>query len=108
MPLILCLYRIFMPLPYYSAATDVGTKRTNNEDTIGSSPKDKLWLVADGMGGHAAGEVASAIASDTIQRCIAHHSALPQAIQKAHEAILSEAGEGNGHQGMGSTVVALH
>jgi protein phosphatase len=52
----------------YSAATDVGLKRINNEDRYLSLPERGLWLVADGMGGHAAGEVASAIVCDTLMK----------------------------------------
>src|SRR5699024_5363926 len=44
----------------YAARTDLGTVRTNNEDSALASPR--LLVLADGMGGHAAGEVASTIA----------------------------------------------
>ena len=40
----------------YSQATDVGLLRDNNEDAIWSDAKLGLWVVADGMGGHAAGD----------------------------------------------------
>lgn len=97
-----------MSLMQYSAATDVGLKRTNNEDTILSNPLTGLWLVADGMGGHAAGEVASGIVAETIDNQIARGITLQQAVQQAHDAVLQAVEAGIGGVGMGSTVVALH
>jgi len=101
-----------MPLLHpleYSAATHPGLKRGNNEDCFLSAPDADLWVVADGMGGHEAGEVASAIVRETFEEFI-HRGApfsLAEAIQKSHEIILSSADKGIGAQGMGSTVVAL-
>jgi len=93
----------------YSAATHPGLKRENNEDCFLSLPDVGVWLVADGMGGHEAGEVASAIVRDTIES-IARTStlfSLSDAVQKSHQAILNAAEKGIGAFGMGSTVVAL-
>ena len=50
----------------YVALTDVGRVREHNEDSIGSQPDVGLWVLADGMGGYNAGEVASGIAVKTI------------------------------------------
>ena len=50
----------------YAAKTDVGMKRTHNEDYFSLIEDEQLFLVADGMGGHASGEVASRMAVDTI------------------------------------------
>ena len=55
-----------MPKVAYAGLTDVGMKRTHNEDNLKLVPDHNLFLVADGMGGHASGEVASEIAVDTI------------------------------------------
>ncbi|HEY7885320.1 MAG TPA: protein phosphatase 2C domain-containing protein [Cellvibrionaceae bacterium] len=88
-----------------SSLTNPGRKRSNNEDCFLSLPEHALWMVADGMGGHEAGEVASAIVRQTLQE---HPSeSLQQSIQAAHQAVLRAASDGVGAEGMGSTVVAL-
>ncbi len=50
----------------FSGATDVGLKRDHNEDSVYLPTDVRLAIVADGMGGHASGEVASALAVDTM------------------------------------------
>jgi len=50
----------------YAAKTDVGMKRTHNEDYFSLLEDEQLFIVADGMGGHAMGEVASKMAADTL------------------------------------------
>ncbi len=50
----------------YAAKTDVGMKRTHNEDYFSLIEDEQLFIVADGMGGHASGEVASKMAAETI------------------------------------------
>jgi protein phosphatase len=98
---------ISMPPSNYDAATDKGLMRGNNEDCFLSLPERGLWLVADGMGGHEAGEVASDIVIKTIDKNTASGNALNQAIQSAHESVLEAVKNGIGAEGMGSTVVAL-
>ena len=51
----------------YWATTDVGRKRKNNEDNFLIDKDLNLFVVADGMGGHASGEIASAMAVYTIR-----------------------------------------
>lgn len=93
----------------YSAASHPGLTRSNNEDCFLSKPEQGLWLVADGMGGHEAGEVASALVRDTIEHNTRNnpHLSLLDAIQQAHLSIINSAKQGIGAPGMGSTVVAL-
>ena len=88
----------------YAQITDVGCVRELNEDSLFCN--DHLWLVADGMGGHACGEVASQLAAETIAAEFSETADLPGAIEKAHRRIVEAAQSDNGQFGMGTTVVA--
>lgn len=90
----------------YGFKTDTGAVRELNEDTYLVEPELGLWLVADGMGGHSTGDVASRIARDTIADHVRQGADLSGAIQAAHDEVLKEAGIREGSQGMGATVVA--
>ena len=91
----------------YGASTDIGNVRGHNEDCYLAEPSLGFWLVADGMGGHAAGEVASDIAVKSIGGAVANSVNLIDAIQTAHKSILESPAKGIGKKGMGSTVVAI-
>ena len=89
--------------------TDVGRVRQNNEDSLIDSPKSGLFGVCDGLGGHAAGEVASAIASRTITEEIEKASgpapeALRECLELANQRILKNQMENPLMRGMGTTV----
>jgi protein phosphatase len=99
--------------------TDPGRMREQNEDNIAMAPEAGLVVVADGMGGHRAGEVASRLAVEAIQRHIVDTlsqaaangngsievMAVRDAIQRANQAIFDHARANPDYAGMGSTVV---
>ena len=87
--------------------THVGLRRDLNEDTYYGDSELGLWLVADGMGGHACGEVASALARETIVREIRDGTPLAQAIRIADEEIIRTSRRRNDTLPMGTTVVAV-
>ncbi len=89
----------------YSHITDVGCMRDLNEDSVYCS--DNLWLIADGMGGHACGEVASKLAVEEISSKYAQTGQLPAAIMSAHNKIFEVSTENTTQSGMGTTIVAL-
>ena len=93
----------------WGAATDAGRVRRRNEDSILAD--QPVFLVADGMGGHAAGEVASHLAMATFLpltgRRDVQTSEIGQLIAAANEAILQAAAREPRSRGMGSTVVGL-
>ena len=106
----------------YAARTDVGMRRNHNEDCFSIFEDDKLVLVADGMGGHAAGEVASGLATVEVGRFF-HYGKEPWpfepqpalselenrlvcAFKVANRKIFETARGDGGRRGMGTTLAA--
>lgn len=112
-----------------AGATDVGMKRRLNEDVVVLDTGNEVYVVADGMGGHAAGEVASKIATDEIMRAYeagledaddtwpvhwasslsAGANQIVDAIISGHHRVTEEMNNDANLKGMGTTVVvAVH
>src|SRR5690606_38630475 len=89
----------------FAAQSVPGRVRQSNEDALLCCPELSLWAVADGMGGHQWGELASALAVQALQQGIAAAEELPAAIQRANRAVLV-ATQHDGAQDMGTTLVA--
>lgn len=93
--------------------TDTGKRRAHNEDAILARPEAMLWVVADGMGGHAAGDVASRMLTETLAKLETGNS-FPEFVDRVDDALIqinrdirSHADEHFGGKTMGCTVVLM-
>ena len=111
----------------YQALTDVGRKRKGNEDSLVANPEQRLFVVADGMGGHAAGEIASKVAVDSINEFVCltggdeeitwpfgldetisyDGNRLKTAVRYANRKVLEATKEKTEYEGMATTVAAV-
>jgi PPM family protein phosphatase len=88
------------------AATDVGRVREGNEDAYLVDDAMGLVAVADGMGGHRAGEVASATALEALRSAITHGRPLRESMEDANEAVFTKSLTDEELRGMGTTLTA--
>lgn len=111
----------------YHAVSDVGRKRKGNEDSLFVNPEHHLFVVADGMGGHAAGEIASKVAVEAINEFICMTAGdeeitwpfglddsmsydgnrLKTAVRYANNKVLDTTRESAEYEGMATTVVGV-
>jgi protein phosphatase len=105
------------PVHYAVAAvSDLGKKRTGNEDSFGYSVEHGVYVVCDGMGGAAAGEVASTMAVNEVLRLLKGRAVdeatllekqVVEAVSAANQVILSRAQKNRKLAGMGTTLVGM-
>jgi serine/threonine protein phosphatase PrpC len=98
----------------FGSRSDQGKVRDSNEDTCIVNIQHKTFIVADGMGGHAAGEVASQIAASTIEEFLAEENTasnpdewLNLAVQRANSRVYETQIRQHEFRGMGSTLTIL-
>jgi protein phosphatase len=105
-----------MPQIIFSGKTDIGLKRRNNEDAFVINPKLDFCLAADGMGGAAAGELASRFFAEATQEIFSTNTArsgkeilslVPKAFRYANKMILEHVSQNPSHKGMGCTAELL-
>ncbi len=112
----------------YAVGSDIGQMRKNNEDACLADLSLGIFAVADGMGGHASGEVASRMAIDLLQEALIEAgnengssfsedktavlsspaNTLVKAIRRANQKIYQSSLENKEYRGMGTTLVALY
>jgi serine/threonine protein phosphatase PrpC len=91
----------------YGAASDVGRGRSENEDAYLVDEDRHLYAVADGMGGHRAGEVASATAIESLRDAYQAGRPLDEAVEEANAAVFAKASAHLEMRGMGTTLTAV-
>jgi serine/threonine protein phosphatase PrpC len=96
----------------FGARSDQGKVRDSNEDTY-IADKNRIFLVADGMGGHAAGEIASQLAAETVKNFLLENKSdiqpeiLQHAVEEANTRVFKTQAEKAEFRGMGSTLTVL-
>lgn len=117
---------MFLPMaaqsePLYAGQTDKGVVRDHNEDSYILIPEHEVFVVADGMGGHAAGEVASMMAVNTVKYVVnlpgmsslgkiwsrLRTGVVVSSYHMANQMILKDSMSVSAHRGMGNTMVSL-
>lgn len=97
-----------------AGATDTGAQREQNEDAFFLDEDAGVYLVCDGMGGHASGQIASELATRTVAEFMLggqtpppNEEPLAAALQQANQAILNRANQDSACRGMGTTAVGI-
>ena len=97
----------------FAGATDIGLKRKTNQDSICLDPQHSFFAVADGMGGHNGGDIASQLSTSLMPNYLAQVSAkedqqvMNDLIQQINSAILARAQQEPELTGMGTTISAI-
>lgn len=91
-----------------AALTDLGRVRARNEDSFLIDEDASLYAVADGMGGHAAGDIASQTAIAAFRDTFAETRSIPAAMKSANRAVIERAAAEPEKAGMGTTMTAAH
>lgn len=91
----------------YFEISNTGRVRRNNQDRILADEESGLWIVADGMGGHAGGAEASRLACEAVNEGIAHGMPLADAFEVAHSRVRSAQEDDPSLHDMGTTLVAV-
>lgn len=87
-------------------ATDIGVVRKTNQDSVAVFPELNLAVLADGMGGHQAGEVASRKAIEVVRDAVTEGTALENAVIRANQEVYRLAESDMEFDGMGTTLVS--
>ena len=87
--------------------SDIGSVRRRNEDCFVVEPDLRLYAVADGLGGHHGGDVASRLACETLVAALGEGAALENAVMRANAAVLGAARHDPALHDMGTTLSAL-
>jgi PPM family protein phosphatase len=90
------------------ARSHIGRIRSRNEDAFLADTDASLYAVADGMGGHASGDVASQTAIDAFHAAFLETRSVLAAMKSANRAVLERAQREPQHRGMGTTLTGVH